>query len=382
VGGGIGRDVIGGTWSIVLGLAAPVEDPPGLRLVWEAPESCPGADDVRAATAELLADTDVLAQTRVHADVRIEARDQGFAMRVRIGDASRELVAPSCDELAATAAFFVAIAIDPRMIARGGPPVVVRRVPPDPRAPEPGPAPAPGPEPAPEPERPEPSRAPSTAPQPEIRDDARSGAAVAGSPPLPSTPGRARGRRPTLVGRVVAGIGMGPSPRTTAAFVASFGLAGRWLRAELEASYWTPRRVASQNNGDVGLVAQLWTTGARGCGVLTRGRVEIPLCAVVHAGLIHAEGEGDLVSRPARVPWVGVGGGVMAIGWLGRRVGLGAGLDVVGSAVRGGFRSVPSGDVDRVDALAIMANCGLFWRHAARREPPALETARAGQPGG
>lgn len=357
--------MIGALVLSVLGLRAPAEEASGLRLQWDAPDACPGAADVTAATAELLADSDVLAQTRVQASVRIEARDDGFVMRVQIGDAARELSSPSCDELAATAAFFVAIAVDPRVLGRGGPPVVVRRVSPPGETPEPEPTPpvvveTPQPTPSEDPPTVEVDRAPVVAP-PVVRSRSRSLA---------------------ITGRVAAGIGTGPSPRIAAAFVPSVGLTGRGFRVELEASYWTPRRVSSRNNGDVGLVAQLWTVGTRGCGVLARGRLEIPLCAVVHAGLVHARGEGDLVSRRARVPWVGVGGGVMAIVWLGRRLGIGAGLDILASAVQGGFRSVPSGDVDRIAPLAIMATGGLFWRSLPIGKAPTPEITRGGQPGG
>lgn len=349
----------------------------GFELQWDAPEACPGGDDVSAVIAELLADTDALANTRVRAAVRVEARDDGFAMQVRVGEGARELVAPSCEELAATAAFLVAIAIDPRVLGRAAPLSVLRRptakndkmpaTTPDVATP---PAAAPPTAMPPAPTTSQPTTTPESAATPTSRTPSstptRSNVATNGP--------RLRSRSVAIGGRVVGGVGLGPSPRTTGAFTASVGVVGTGFRAELEGQYWIPRSVSSSINGDVGLVAQLWTIGGRGCGVLARGRLEIPLCAVVQAGLIHARGQGDLESRRARIPWVGLGGGVMAIGWLGRRIGVGAGLDVLGSVVTGGFRSVPSGDVDRVGPIALTATLGVFWRSAAIRTRAVPET--------
>lgn len=352
---------MGGVWAFLVGLSVQPPEPTPVRfeLQWDAPDACPSGDDVTAAIAEVLGDATAPRQATVQATVRaqakIEARDDVYALTLQVGEGNREIVGPSCDELAATAAFLVAIAIDPRVLGRPVPTIVTRREPsltpvvPPPIAETPIP----------------PTRTPAII-------------------PVASTP-EPRARTIAIGGRVAAGIGLGPSPRMTGAFAASVGVLGRWFRAEIEGQYWIPRRLASTNNTDVAVVAQLWTIGARGCGVLARGRLEIPLCAVAQAGLIHARGDGDLRSRRARSPWVGIGGGVMAIGWLGERVGIGAGVDVLGSVVAGGFRTEPSGDIDRVGPVAVTALVGLFWRTArpqSKARRPVLETPGAGQPDG
>lgn len=355
---------IGAVASILVGLSTQpaVPSATGFELQWDAPEACPGADDFSAALADLLGDPAALERTSVHVQVRIEPQTDAWALHLQIGEGSRDLVAPSCDELAATAAFLVAIAIDPRVLGRAPPTTVPRRAPPEPASTS---------EPIPTP--------------PPVLDDRPQTKVGATTPDVSPPPPEPRARPIAIAGRVAAGIGLGPSPRTTGAFAASVGVVGRWFRAEIEGQYWIPRRRISPNNRDVAVIAQLWTIGARGCGVLARGRLEIPLCAVAQAGLIHARGDGDLLSRRASTPWVGIGGGVMAIGWLRERIGIGAGLDVLGSVVAGGFRSEPSGDVDRVGPLALTAVLGVYWRTGrprAKARRTVLETPRAGQPGG
>jgi hypothetical protein len=343
--------------STLVGLSMQPAEPRGFALQWEAPDDCPGAEDVTLAIGEVVGDDGALERTDVRAQARVEARDDGFVLALQIGEGRRELVGKSCEEVAATAAFLVAIAIDPRALGKPIPTIVKQHEPTTPEVPPPSIV-----EPPPEPTTPAPTMV---------------------ATPTPTPAPAARTRAIAIAGRVAAGIGLGPSPRTTGAFAASVGIAHRFFRAELEGQYWIPRRLAWPNDRDIAVIAQLWTVGLRGCGVLARGRLEIPLCALAQAGLIHAKGDGDLRSQRARVPWVGVGGGVMAIGWLGERVGLGAGVDVLGSVVRGGFEIEPSGDdVDRVGPVALTALVGLYWRSARPRARPVLETARAGQPGG
>lgn len=178
---------------------------------------------------------------------------------------------------------------------------------------------------------------------------------------------------------MAAGVGLGPSPRVTAVVELGIGILGRAWRVELEAHEWTPRRLDSRANPQVGVVAQLWSIGLRGCGVLSRGRLDAPLCVLAQSGLVHARGVGALDPRRARQPWLAVGVSAGVIGWLATRVGLGCNVDASWVAVHGGFASVPSGDVDRVGQVAFATTCGVHWRH---RDPSALETRRAGQPRG
>lgn len=330
--------------------APAVAERPRYQLTWSAPEACPDAAAVEAAIADSLGaalaestPTDTLV-----ADALVERAGERYRLRLKIGERSRELEAAACDELAATAAFIVAIAVDPRVLEHGPPPLVPRP-----------------------PVEPEPDATP-----PRATDGPRELAIRPPSTPVaqPSRPSRqarrngARGsvtrsrRMPlTVGGRVHGGLGLGPSPAPTGVLGVSVAALGRHLRIELEGSWWIPRRVPSPIRPALGLTAQLWTVGLRGCGVPVRGRFGVPLCLLVETGMIHAKGTGQQRSMRARQSWVGLGGGAMLVVRIIPRLAATVGADVLWSAVRGGFESVPSGDIDRVGTIGFKALGGLQW---------------------
>ncbi len=355
-------------WIVAAAMAAE-PTPPRFELAWAAPASCPShADVVRSIdeTVGPVAPAHATATLRARAEIVGEVG--AYVLRLGVGESAevRELAGASCEELAATAAFIVAIAVDPRALSKGAP-AAISPAPTQPVPLIPTPAPAPAPAAASVP-------AVVAAPRREPRELAPT-----------NTPARPR-PWPSLGwgGRVIAGVGAGPSPAVTATMGASVGMFTRNLRFEVEGQYWAMRRVASARNDAVFLAAQMWNVGLRGCAVLgtdaaTRW-LEFPVCALAQAGAIHARGEGELTSRRTHVPWVGVGGGAMILGWLRPRFGLGCGIDVLGVVVRGGFRSEPSGDIDRVGSVAVTGLCGIAWRSAPPQATDAvLDRSRPGQ---
>lgn len=343
------------TWHASALLLSQIGDPVELR--WQAPTQCPDASFVQQQVRETVGARSPEQREPLRMRAEIDGQDGGYRLRVWFDDdlEPRELEHDDCLELARTAAFLAAVAIDPRVSTADTTPVNAT---------------------PPEVER----LLGSDRTHEAARSSSYVGTTIA--TPTTRTPSRSNGRSRrapiAATGHVVAGFGLGPSPRITAVVGLGVGILGRRWRLELEAHEWTPRRLDSRANPDVGLVAQLWSVGVRGCGVLSRGRLDAPLCGLVQSGLVHAEGVGALDPRRARQPWLGVGVGVGVIGWLAWRVGLGCTVDVSWVAVHGGFASVPSGDIDRVGQVAFATTCGLHWRH---RDPTALETPRAGQPG-
>ncbi len=342
------------TWHASTLLLSQIGDPVDLR--WQAPSQCPDASFVQEQVRSTVGPRSPEQRGALRMRAEIEAAEGRYRLRVWFDDdlEPRELAHGDCLELARTAAFLAAIAIDPRVSPVDATPA--NATPPD----------------EPQFDR---DRAPEDA-RPSSGDGATIATPTTSAPPSPN--GRSRRAPIAATGHVVAGFGLGPSPRITAVVGLGVGLLGRSWRLELEAHEWTPRRLDSRANPAVGLVAQLWSVGVRGCGVLSRGRLDAPLCGLLQSGLVHAEGVGALDPRRARQPWLGVGAGVGVIGWLAPRLGLGCAVDVLWVAVHGGFASVPSGDIDRVGQVAFATTCGLHWRH---RDPAALETPRAGQPG-
>ncbi len=369
--------MLGGAWVIGLLLAPSAER---VQLQWDVPDGCPQRPEVLAAIERALPPADFdAASAPLRARGRIRATDDGFLLALQIGDgaAPRELRANRCAELAATAALIVAISVDPR--ASGAPPPDPPRDDPDgPRAD--GWADARGPR----PEVPDldpggrPLAAQTGAQRPvaprELEDERAPGLA-ARSPRGDGSAPRVGGRGVGLVGRVHIGVGAGLAPRAAAVVGVSVASVVGRARIELDANYWTPRRRTSPRNPDVGVSSQAWTLGARGCGVLGRRRVGVPLCGVVQGGRLHGIGRGALEPTRAAVPWLGAGAGTMVLVRVARRLSVGCAIDVLASLVRGGFRTEPSGDVDRVDAVAIAANCGIQW-HGVLESPAAGQSRR------
>lgn len=311
-------------------LAAPLE------LGWRAPESCPDVTAARATIDALLDGHAPDPARRVTADVVIEADAAGFLARVRIveGDAvgEREVVAPTCEEVADASALIVAMAIDPRLGGSDAPsPDVPQAL--DTAVPEPV-VPTPSGERA--------ARLPTT---PRAADD-----------PPAVRPARARLRG--LV-RASAGVGVGTVPTVTGVVAIGLGVAGPRWRAELDADVWTPRR---RDDVTIGVEVTGWSVGVRGCGSPLARRLEIPLCIGARAGAAHGRGVGDLVARRQVAPWLSATLGAGLWGWITPRFALALDVDAVVALTRPAFVVQPSGFVVRAPPAGVRAVFGPVLR--------------------
>lgn len=311
---------------------------PDLELEWNAPPECPDGISGRARVEELIASAPPDAQgTDVQARVEIVRAGNRYRLMLRTAPEGPERVleGDDCGELGETAALIVAIAVDPRALGGIGDHVI-----------PPPPAPA-----EPPPREPDTTAAPSvTAPPPPTTS------------PIVATTRASDRATPTLAGRVAAGLDVGTLPAPTAAFEVSLALLWPNARFEIEGGYVAPRVVGSRRNDAVGVRTQAWSVGARGCLVLSGKRVELPLCALARAGLVHGRGDGELVPHSARQPWVGVGPGLMTLVALRPRLSLAFGLDALVAVVRGGFQTTPSGIVEDLWPVALHVWAGIQWR--------------------
>ncbi|MBC8072929.1 MAG: hypothetical protein IAG13_31695, partial [Deltaproteobacteria bacterium] len=112
-------------FACVLALAPasmPGPTPARYALDWRAPQECPDAAAIARSIDHTLGDDPPEPSTTIAAQASIERQGERFRLTVRIGEGERVIEAASCDELAETAAFIVAIAVDPRVLERGAPP--------------------------------------------------------------------------------------------------------------------------------------------------------------------------------------------------------------------------------------------------------------------
>lgn len=279
------------------------ESPESEDVIWDAPESCPGADEVRRGIERRLGRT--LAADEVSVTGRVSPTVDGFALELQATVAgtveARRLEASDCQALADATALVVALAIDPIAVAE----VIqqAREVPVD----EAPPAPA----------LPPTTVAPSTStPAPASDTTSRATADAEPSPP-------ARGLEGGIL-RATAGVGLGATPGVTGAFTFAGGL--RWARArlELEGSYWIPRRTNALDGATVAV--QLGAAAVRGCGQIRRDRIEAPLCAGLLVGGMRGDGRGVPGARTAQGLWLAAEAGVGLSWWLSPRWALAGGF--------------------------------------------------------
>jgi hypothetical protein len=351
--------------ALVLGLraAAPSEAPaPGLELHWDAPSECPDRAQLLAAIDATLGEVDAgeRRSLRVHGRVRAEP-SAGFVVRLELDDgraSTRELRGSSCRELTEAAALVIAMTIDPRLLETLQGPIAVPE--PDVEGSGDGGDAATG----------EPSEdgggagegASKTSPSKdaatsEVSSGQASSEANAAERAtdrstertLTASPERrAQVRSPEplrFLGRAQAGVGGGPLPGAAAVLGLAAGLDGRGWRAELSASYWTPRTRTSAANPAVGVRAQLWTLGVHGCGEPRWRTLSFPLCAGILAGAVHARGEGELVARTIASRWVGVALEPGLVWWVRPRLGVSLRAEGHAALARPALRSEPSGTV-------------------------------------
>lgn len=322
----------------------------GYTLEWHTSETCPSGDDVRVAIDALLVDADPGDGPTIAARGRVEPTASGHRLVLEIGGGGspREIEGPDCVELSRTAALIVAIAVDPRVLAK-----VDRAVPPAPVEAPPDPPTLPVDALA---EPPTASSVRDTAsPATAITADDPTGVAPRDDTPPPS-------RSIGVAGAVAAGLDVGTLPAPSAHVALSFSVFTPRVRVDAVADYVPRRGIDSPSVPAIGIDVQAWSLGARGCWLWHVRRASLAACASARAGLVHARGRGPgLAPESARQPWVGVGPAGVVIVPLSTRVGLLAGLDVLVAASRGGFRTEPSGRVAQTWPVTPSAWLGIQW---------------------
>lgn len=328
-----------------------------LELRWEAPPSCPDATAVRERVARQLASVGARGEPRkLQVEASLDTRSDTATLALRIasaeGEQSRVLVGRSCEEVTDAAVLIVAMTIEPGVIeawAQGDPPG--DRVSATPASAGAAGVPAPEATPAPAPEA---THAPAEA---TVHATAAAAPAAPPSSTSPTQPSRRPGLRAGF--DVEGGLGFGPLPGPAGVVAAGLGVRGHAFRVDATAAYWAPRQGGTSSNPQVEVRAQLWHLGARGCGVLRTGRVEVPLCAGVVGGLMHAEGEGSLRPGRARSPWAAATAGAWLVyrarPWLGLRIGAEGHV----ALARPAFHTEPSGTVHRAGVGGVALRAGL-----------------------
>lgn len=284
------------------------EEPTRLRLQWSAPPSCPPEGDARelveALTGARLVDD---GPHEADADVRIEPRGAGFVGRVHgrgpDGEHTRELAADDCGVLSRALALVVAVGLDAVAVASRSDVADEQEALPAPAesAVERGPTAA---------------AQPSATPAEHDIDPASPSAdpeALAPTTPARSSDAAPRSRAglpPGLEigGRVAIGVGGLVLPSAGLGVQGGPYLGTRRVHVHLVAGYWTARTIELLGDRSASADLRLATAGVRGCGLLERGRVRVPLCAGVDGGAVLARGHGAGLSigGTARAPWAAV----------------------------------------------------------------------------
>ncbi len=353
-------------------------------LTWEAPLACVQAGAVERRVDELLAGSSpAVAGLRVSGVVRRDGDAWVLRLVARQGAGvqRRRLRHPDCALLGEAAALLVAMAVDPAAVTMeprlAG---LLRRTPPPPPQPDVTPierapaawvsasieAPA---EPRPAQEEPRPISVAPEDPRP-----------VSAPPIAPTTPRRApvvprsatAGPRAPVVGavllRISGGLAIGATPLVAGGVSGAIGLGlGRRARIEAPIFYSAPTRVHLDAAPTSGAAVSLVGAGLRGCGVLGRGIVEVPLCLGVELGSMRATGFGVDDGRSPRSLWAALTPGLAVLvsprSWLG----LGVWLDVPVAVARPRFEVAGGGEVWRAGAAGLRAGLGVEVRIPARR---------------
>ena len=327
----------------------PPEAPVEVELVWEAPEGCPAADELRQRVARL---TTGSATATVEGLAHVAETPEGFTARLELRTAwatsTRTLEAERCSSLADAVALLVAIAIDPIAVDRTLD-----------EAPAPAPTPAGAPVEPPPPSRPaSPPAAEPPSPPPPVASD---------PPPRPSSPSRrpepADERALQLLLRPTVGVSAGLLPRVGPSLHAAAGLRWRWLRAGVQASHWLPRLAELDARPEPVAELRLWGVGVHGCAGPRWGRVELTGCVALHGGRMRGEGRGTLDRvRVEHRPWVAASIGPALVVSLAAPIGLWVAVDGTASLYRPRFHVQGLGSVHEVGPLAFTAQIGLEVR--------------------
>lgn len=357
---------------LALALAAAFA-PAGLDLEWQAPEGCPAAGDVAAATSKLLGRPldagDPGERVRARGVVAREAR--GFHLDLELqspaGRDRRSLRDRRCQVLADAAAEIFATAIDPSLavgvppalppepdgtwreghdpsdINQGTPPPLAAASPATASSPAPASAPAPALSRADDPLAP-----PPAAPAPVAADDP-----LDAPPPDPS---RASLR---LTGMFDQGSLSGP----TGGLGLALGVMRRGFRVELGFAGLVPREARPDPAQPPGVRLSLWTATLRACGVAgVRPRLELAGCGGVEAGALLGAGFGVEAARTRAQPWFAVVVGPELAVPVARRLAVTLGVDAVVPVVRPLFVLDGVGPVFRAHPAAFRAVLGVQLR--------------------
>ncbi len=264
-------------------------------ISWEAPASCPSSASLLDEVRRLLggADPDLSSAT---IEARVEPLDDRFQMTLSVvtpvGTTTRSMDAQACETLVATAALYIAMAVDPVTAVAAA---------------------APDPEPEPEPQ-----------PQPQAN-------------PEFSASQLARPSRRSFGLRAAGGVSLGayPQPGGVASLVGSWRLGS--VRLELAGHYarWRPMAVVSDASPEASLQAGF--VEARLCPGLRHRAVAMRACAGVQVGF--HRGRGVAVDRRKVALGVGTDAvlGPAIAWWITDAVALWAEPDMVVSVMRPRF---------------------------------------------
>lgn len=323
------------TFVLALAVSSAMPSPAAARnevvLDWDAPSGCPDHAQVEAHLDALLGafqappDAPLL---RVHA--RIAPDEAGYRLSLRTGepddDGRREIVAPTCEELAESAALIVALLLAPEAMLE--PPLA--------SAPE------------------EPVLPPDPDPKPEAL------------PVAPAVPNEAPPANPPrfLFGMGVAvhgDVGTFPSPSLGAAVVGAFAFDR--ITAEIEAGFLGQGNATFDRDPLLGASFWLLQATARVCHASIHGdRFAVGPCVGIETGALRSEGRGTAVAAAGLTPWLAAKMGAGARWWAHPRWALRVGLDAVLPIVRPIFVIEGIGAVHRVGALSGRASLSIEYR--------------------
>lgn len=340
--------------------AAPLPD--GVEIRWSGAEGCPAREDVEAQIADTIRARG--GEIRATVVIAVAAVDpDGYVLDLAIETDGirheRRLEASECALLVRATSVIVDVAVDPRRtsddIARAmSAPVVA------------GDAAVPAPvvestTRVPPPETPAPPEH-----DPAVQE------APLGDPTAPTyfvqrdEPPASNGPRPRRAIDVAAGPRGGGGAGVLPGFGGGLGfvaaVTGRLWRVEGQFSHWFSRAQTFADEPGVGADLSLWSGGARGCGVPSVGRLEIPICAGAEVGRMRAVGFGARSNLTATATWAAV---VLApsVIWLPRPwVGVFAGIDAFVAINRPGFSGESRPELHRAFPIAARGLAGVEFR--------------------
>ncbi len=324
----------------LLGPPTLADESASVSLRWQGPSECVGRDQALERLRELMPTLpEQVPEARGALAVEVELSvAEGARALVRFrgerGIDERTLEGASCESVASAAVLVIAVTIDPVGVAdvlwddgewSGGP----EQAQPEPVEPdEPSEAP---PDPL---TQPLDLDAQPEAPRPDAPEPGDVNLGIGEGPRVRDSSGRMVRGSVGLLG----GGGWGPIQAGMGALAVELAVHGPWWRAALRGT-WIPARALSIEPSGAGRF-DAWLLGGRGCVVppVARGRVELPACVGVEAGVLRGQGvEPTPEPRSANQTWAALelGPGLRFV--PNRWVALGVEVDLVAALLRGGF---------------------------------------------